>query len=331
MHEAFNRMFWKGALSAIAMSSALLVGIAVFTSGNNPPKPAIPIWGHTYLSAYRTGHFDHYLFRFGLFGFGDRIRNADVLILGSSHAMFGISAEAISTALSERQGRTVTAFNLATGAGEGMGFAREILEANKTQAQTLLLDLYSNERGLPSEVAQKALRANILGAYIAVAAPTTEFVRDWLFDGFLPRINFGLGASLRVDRFLQPVITRRRDNGDLDDVWTPEQGSLFQDPPAKLISSLPTDSPQLRGAHPTLLPEYGAYLVSKDLSVVLTLIPYDGYRLDEAKRVAEEIGRPFLPVEPKDLQSLDGGHLTAASRTVATRRLIDRWSDPAAR
>src|SRR5262245_18398266 len=29
-------------------------------------------------------------------GFGDRIRKADVLILGSSHAMFGISAQTIS-------------------------------------------------------------------------------------------------------------------------------------------------------------------------------------------------------------------------------------------
>jgi hypothetical protein len=331
MQKEFNRAFWMGALSAIAMSSVFLIAIAVFTSGNNLPKPAIPFGGQAYLSAYRTGNFDHYLFRFGLFGFGDRIRSADILIVGSSHAVFGLSAEEISAALSDRRGRAVTAFNLAVGSGEGVGFAREILEANKTQAQTLLLDLYSNDRGLPSEVAQKALRANILGAYIAVAVPATEFVRDWLFDGVLPRINFGLGASVRVDRFLQPIITRRWDNGDLDDVWTPEQGSLFQDPPAKLISSLPMDSRQLRGPPPTLLPEYGAYLASKDLSVVLTLVPYDGYRLDEAKRVAEEIGRPFLPVEPKDLQSLDGGHLTAASRAVATRRLIDRWSDPAAR
>lgn len=331
MQKAFNRMFWTGALGVTAVSFVILVAIAVFTSRSNPPKPAIPFWSGSYLSAYRGENFDHYLFRFGLFGFGNRIRNADVLILGSSHAMFGISAKKISAALSERQGRAVAAFNLATGAGEGVGFAREILEANKAQAQTLLLDLYSNEQGFLSEVAQKVLRADILGAYIAVAAPATEFVRDWLLDGFLPRINFGLGASVRVDRFLHPIITRRWDNGDLDDVWTPEQGSLFQGTPAKLISRLPADSLQLKGAHPTLLPEYGAYLASRDVRVALTLIPYDGYRLDEAKRVSDRIGRPFLEIEPNDLQTLDGGHLNAVSRDVATLRLIDRLLDPAAR
>jgi hypothetical protein len=331
MQKTFNLMFWKGVFSTVAVSSAILVAIAVFTSGNNPPKPAIPIWSHTYLSIYSAGHLDHYLFRFGLFGLGERIRKADVLILGSSHAEFGISAETISAVLSERWGRAVTAFNLAMPAGEGLGFAREVLEANKAQGQTLLLDLYSNEQGLPSHIARKVLQTSILSAYIAVAAPTTEFVRDWLLDGFLPRIDFGLGASVRVDRFLRPIITRRWDNGDLDDVWTPEQGSLFRSTPAKLMASLPTDSAQLKGAHPTLLPEYGAYLASKDFSVALTLIPYDGYRLDEAKRVAEQIGRPFLQIEPNDLQSLDGGHLNAVSRDVATRRLIDRLSDPAAR
>jgi hypothetical protein len=329
MRKEFNRAFWMGALSAIAMSSVFLIAIAVFTSGNNLPKPAIPFGGQAYLSAYRTGNFDHYLFRFGLFGFGDRIRSADILIVGSSHAMFGLSAEEISAALSERRGRAVTAFNLAVGSGEGVGFAREILEANKAQGRTLLLDLYSNEQGLPSDLAIKVIRTDLLGAYVAVAVPATEFVRDWLFDGFLPRINFGLGASVRVDRFLQPVITRRWDNGDLDDVWTPEQGSLFQQAAAQFTMRLPMDSSQLKGAHPTLLPEYRAYLASNDLDVALTLVPYDGYRLDEAKRVAEQIGKPFLQIDPKDLQSLDGGHLNAASRAVATRHLIDRWPEPA--
>lgn len=331
MQKTFNLMFWKSALGAAVGSSAILVAIAVFTSRETPRKPAIPIWGHTYLSGYVAGDLDHYLFRFGLFGFGDRIRKADVLILGSSHAMFGISAETISATLSERWGRPVTTFNLAMGAGEGLGFARELLEAHKAKGQTLLLDLYSNEQGLPSPVARKVLQTGVLGAYIAVAAPVAEFVRDWVFDGFLPRVNFGLGASVGVDRFLRPVVTRRWDNGDLDDVWTPEQGSLFRNTQVKRVSRLPTDHVELKGAHPTLLPEYRAYLTSKDFSVALTLVPYDGYRLDEAKRVAEQIGRPFLEIEPRGLQTLDGGHLDAASRDVATRRLIDRLRDSAAR
>jgi hypothetical protein len=76
----------------------------VLTSGSNPPKPAFPLSANRCLSAYSFGHADHYAFRFGLFGVGERIRNADVLIVGSSHATFGLSAEKIAAALSERWG-----------------------------------------------------------------------------------------------------------------------------------------------------------------------------------------------------------------------------------
>ena len=307
------------------MSSGILFAITVFYIGSNPPKPPIRVWGPTYLSAY-VGLLDHYLFKFGLFGFGDRIRNAEVLILGSSHAEFGLSAETISAALSARRGRPVAAINLGV-ASDGMGFAREILEANKAQGQTLIVDLYANNQGGLLGAAQKALQTDILGAYVAVAAFTADYVKDWLFDGLLPRINFGLGARMRADRFLYAVITRRRDNGDVVEVWAPVQGRLFQSVPEKTISKVPTNSAQLKGPPPTLLPEYAAYLASRKFSVGLTLIPYDGYRLDEAKRFAEQIGTPFIEIAPNDLQSFDPSHLDAVGRDVATRRLVDRWPD----
>ena len=41
-------------------------------------------------------------------------------------------------------------------------------------------------------------------------------------------------------------------------------------------------------------PECEAYLRSADFKVALTLIPYDGYRVEEAKRAAEQIGRPLI-------------------------------------
>src|SRR4029079_14864429 len=227
----FKRRFWIGALGAAAMSSAILFSITVYVVGSNPPKPPIRVWDRTYLSAY-VGLLDHYLFKFGLFGIGDRIRNAEVLILGSSHAEFGLSAETISAALSAHRGRTVAAFNLGV-ASDGMGFAREILEANKAQGQTLIVDLYANNQGDLSAAAQKALHTDILCAYVAVAALTADYVKDWLFDGLLPRINFGLGARMRADRFLYAVITRRRDNGDVIEVWAPVQGRLFQSAPEK--------------------------------------------------------------------------------------------------
>jgi hypothetical protein len=329
MQHSFNFKFWLGALSTAIPMLALLVAIAIL-SANDLPKPALPAWGRSYLTGYNAAQIDHYLFRFGLFGFGDRIKKADVLILGSSHALFGISAEMISTALSRQRGNSVTAFNLAVG-GDGLGFAREVLEAKRTHGQTLLLDVYSNDGGLLSPAARKVLQADILVAYVGVALATTEFARDWLFDKLLPRIDLGDGAKPRVERSLRPVVTRRWDNGDLDDLWTPEHGSLFRNPPQTLVSRLRTDPRQPKGPHLALLPEYRDYLVSRDSRVVLTLVPYNDYRVDEAKLIAEQTGRPFLHIESGDLQSLDGGHLNARSRAIVTRRLLDRLFDQPAR
>lgn|SRR5215471_16965521 len=329
MQHNFNLKFWLGVLSTGIPMLAMLVAIAI-SSGNDLPKPAFPTWGRTYLTGYNAAQIDHYLFRFDLFGFGDRIREADLLILGSSHALFGISAEQISTSLSRQRGHRVAAFNLAVG-GDGLGFAREVLEANRTHGQTLLLDLYSNDGGLLSPAARKVLQGDILVAYVAVALATTEFARDWLLDRLLPRIDFGRGASLRVERHLRPVVTRRWDNGDLDDLWTPEHGSLFQKPAQTLVPRLLIDPLQPKGPHLALLPKYRDYLASRDSRVVLTLVPYDDYRVDEAKLIAEQTGRPFLQIEPADLQSLDGGHLNAGSRSIVTRRMLDHLFDQSAR
>jgi hypothetical protein len=67
-------------------------------------------------------------------------------------------------------------------------------------------------------------------------------------------------------------------------------------------------------------------LQSADFRVALTLIPYDGYRVEEAKRAAEQVGRPFVEVEPTGLQFWDLNHLVAASRDLASRRVVERWS-----
>jgi hypothetical protein len=318
--KKFNLAYWMTAMTTAAVSWPVLAVIAIFGTGHNPPKPEIPLGKRTYLAAY-TDLSDHYILKFGLFGFADRIRSSDVLILGSSHAVFGLSAEAVSVALSERCGRPILALNLGV-AADGMGFAREVLEANDARGQTLLVDLYSNDQGRLSSAARKALHSDILGAYIAVAAQATEFIRDWLLDGFLPRIRFRLDETIRVERFLRAVITRRWDNGDLDEAWSPKEGGLFRRAPPKNEPTATISVGRPKGPPPTLLPEYANYLKAKESVVVLTLIPYDGHRLDEAMRFAAQIGKPFLEIAPDDLGSFDSGHLNEIGRGLATKRLV---------
>ena len=194
------------------------------------------------------------------------------------------------------------------------------------QGKTLLLDLFSNDQGRPSDAARRVMQTDILGAYISVASTVTDFVRDWLIDGWLPRIYFGSGVSLRAERFLGLFGVRRCDNGDLEEVWFPQLGGVFRHTPARLVSGLGADTSQLKGPPPTLTADYEAYLRSDDFRVALTLIPYDGYRLEEAKRVAEQTGRLFLELEPAGLQFWDLNHLIAESRDLASQRVSDPWA-----
>ena len=108
MVKEFNVRFWTGTCAAAVICFGTVAVATVLTSASNPPKPAFPLSGTSLpvgLCVGHSGHADHYAFRFGLFGVGDRIKNADVLIVGSSHAIFGLSAERIAAALSERWGR----------------------------------------------------------------------------------------------------------------------------------------------------------------------------------------------------------------------------------
>ena len=159
------------------------------------------------------------------------------------------------------------------------------------------------------------MQTDILGAYVSVATTVTDFVRDWLIDGWLPRIYFGsrtvslaaraqqpASVSLRVERFLGVFVIRRCDNGDLEEIWFPELGACSETCRHTGVR-IGRRFAQSKGPFPTLAPEYEAYLRSADFKVALTLIPYDGYRVEEAKRVAEQIGRPFIEVENQSVFS----------------------------
>ena len=146
------------------------------------------------------------------------------------------------------------------------------------------------------------MQTDILGAYVSVATTVTDFVRDWLIDGWLPRIYFGsrtgslaaqaqqpASVSLSVERSLGVFVVRRCDNGDLEGIRFPEHGGVFRKTPAHMVSGLDAIRNR-KGPSPTLAPEYEAYLRSADFRVALTLIPYDGYRVEEADGIRSRLG-----------------------------------------
>src|ERR1700752_4734965 len=119
MPARFAQIFWGSVVVAAAATMLLLRLYALPLLGDLPPKPDLPVPGRSYVSAYRASEVDHHLFKFGLFGFGQRLRDADILIAGSSHPQLGISASELGHALTRATGRPVKDFNLAVGYGEG--------------------------------------------------------------------------------------------------------------------------------------------------------------------------------------------------------------------
>ena len=145
-----NNRFWLSTFLATVLCGGTLQAINVGLTGWPAPKPRLPMPGYEYISATRDGQTDHSLFYFNLFGFGDRIKAADVLVLGSSHAQFGISAallaDATSTDSKNRRG-----FNAALGGGEGLAFAALLVERHRSERDLIVFDPFANGRGLSTE------------------------------------------------------------------------------------------------------------------------------------------------------------------------------------
>ena len=182
-----------------------------------PAQPA-PLWlgGPSFLSDYGThGSTAHYLFRFGLFGMKDRLQKSDLLFLGSSHVEFGVSAARLTSELSRVTGRPVRVYNLGSGFGDGIGFAREIIAANALRNKTVVLDLFSPMGEGDSDYARVVSRSNSLGAYLKVWDAWLRYGDDWLLDPVMPFFSTRTGAKLRAIPWLGLVswVSARRETG----------------------------------------------------------------------------------------------------------------------
>ena len=95
--DRFSRIFWQGCLGSSAVAFLALHLWWNHCKVGLPDRPPFPGVGDSYISEYNNlGSASHYLYQFGLFGMGDRIRQSDVLLLGSSHMEYGISAAQLS-------------------------------------------------------------------------------------------------------------------------------------------------------------------------------------------------------------------------------------------
>jgi len=323
MTHVFLRAYWIGATLTISMLVAALHILTVWQLSAVPPKPSFPIPGETYVSAYTQGHADHYLFRSGIFGFGERIRESDILILGSSHPQIGLSAAQLSAELSLQAGLTVRAFNLGLGFGEGLAFARDILDQNRISHKTLIVDLFTAVGADVSQFGLLVRKKGTVGSYLGVAEIWTDFARDWLLDGMLPCVRIEQRRP-KLRRYLADVIVRRWDTGDMELIWSAEQGPQFPEPPFSFAYGL------LQGEVVGGSPEVGVFLshddanffADRDFTALLTLLPYHGYDFAAAEQAAARENLPLLGIATDGLTFFDTHHLTGNGRRLATSRLL---------
>ena len=82
MVKEFNVRFWTATCAAAVICFGTVAAATVLTSGKQSAEAGFPAFGKSLPVGLfidpLVRHADHYAFRFGLFGVGESIRNADV-------------------------------------------------------------------------------------------------------------------------------------------------------------------------------------------------------------------------------------------------------------
>jgi hypothetical protein len=304
-----NKRFWAAFVFSTLLTGGAVQSIAIAEIGLPYPRPALPVPGVEYVSATRDGQTDQALFYFNIFGFGDRVANADRLVVGSSHAEFGISV----AALSKHHG-----FNLALGGGEGLSFATTLLRRYNAHPALIALDPFSESPNSPSTEAALVLASTRAVAFHRVINIWAEFMRDWMLQGLLPRLTVE-NSGTKFEHPIGSVIIRDWETADVTKFYS-SNGEVYSDP-SKSHPLLPTPP------HPYVTPKASSVILqdikSTGAAIVVTLVPYPGFHKDFAKATAEELGARFVDLDTDKVRFFDFHHIDKASRGYVTQKLLE--------
>jgi hypothetical protein len=331
--NAFIRSFWPSFILTAACSLFLLHLWWIPRIQGMPPRPGFAGFNSTYVADYGDlGSASHYLYRFGIFGMSDRLRDNDVLLLGSSHVLLGLSSSILSEKLSLLEKRPVHVYNLGVGFGDAFGFDQEVLSKNELRQKSVVVDLFMQYGEDLSPFAKRVDNANIVAAYYFVGDLWLRYADDWILDPIIPCVRFGnhapegapggLNSSSMTERFLRTTNIRSWDNGDVVELWSPTRGAVYTDTSEEADNPLKTyQSSYLLGTNMSVSLSANDQILLKEqkLSAIYTLVPFDGYQ--SAK--IPDIAQPFVPIGSDGLTLIDEGHLTAAARNLATERLFE--------
>jgi len=309
--------FW----ACVAVSFAISYGLAgKFIPGSwhdGPPKRRD---SRDFLAIYQDVGLDYYLFRFGLFGLDKTIRDADVICSSSSKGLYGFDPDLLSQQLSTAD-RQLKVFNLSFGFGEGFGYLAEVIKTLDLRDKVLVADLTDNTSHYHfTSMAQQAMQTNNrLDAYKLVSERWLAFERDYALHGKFPRLRFDTAKGYFVDTPLgNCVLCRAWQTGRIQDasppILSPESGSYpFPfDRDGKIKSCLLDECAR------------------RNIQIIFTSIPYQGYDEAWGHRVAAELGYPHVTVDPSGIELKDPTHMAPGGRRLFSSRLGERLRETGA-
>lgn len=332
----FRKSFWRSFVAAAVLALAPLVLWSRLNAAHVPAKPEFPIPGQRFVAEYggQGAYLAHLAYWWNLFGMGDRIRHADLVLLGSSHTQFGLSARQLSDTLSRDLGHPVRVFNAGLGCDTPLGFDASLIERLGLRDRTVIADSFAYD----PDPYTYACFSEFSGvgdagqALFKIGAAWTRFAWDWTLDGVLPRIALDDGR-VTVGRYLHEAVTILdwRD-GDVAELYNPAAGEEFPREvvrsPEPIAQGLPW---RLDSGSIPLPAQFSQATARLGIHPIFTLIPYVlslGFNEDRYAKVDRLLASrdaatraPFISIDPEGLSSFDGQHLTGDARAKATARL----------
>lgn len=341
--KTFRNQFFGVFGTLLASMLIVLVVWTRATSQHLPPKPGYPVPGEAFVAEYSGVGADaaHLLYYWGLFGMDAAIDRADLLLLGSSHMQFGLSAKIVSERLSQAEKQKIAAFNLGLGCGETLRFDVDLLRHRRIENRSAIMDTYTYGGEQLTPCSESAESSDAVKASFSVLHIWSRFSWDWIVDGSLPSIYVS-DDRFRIGRFLNgPVVIVDWRYGDVDAFYRPDSGEVF--PAVRHGAEV---SVLRRGGLPWTLPQssipvpewMSTTLKWQHIKPVFTLIPYaetphdiiERQREIEQYHTIENLLRgaggdraPFITLSARDLTSFDYGHLSGSGRAIASRRLTE--------
>ncbi|SDT94763.1 hypothetical protein SAMN05444156_0981 [Verrucomicrobium sp. GAS474] len=318
------RSFWVGLLATLIGASLLLHSWWNPKERHLPaPPPFLPISSSTYLSSANDGELAHCLLLYGLFGTGKRMRDADLLLLGTSHVAMGLSAEILSRRMSAALGRPFRVYNAGLGHAERWAFISQVIQHNQIENQKILFDLYGIRGDGMSPWAEVVRSGNALKSTVLAGNVWSGYMEKWLFYRFVPHISIAqhYAQNPRSDILFYPMQFlddaywfRNLETGDTSAFWSPTSGMIYSTA-APPIPNIPNSLVDAAFLEPVIRQNH--------LTPFLTLIPFLGFNSQEAALEAHAVGHPFIFLNGNGMGYWDGGtHLDSASRDIVTERLF---------